>query len=261
MNTIIKTEGIALRVEPFSRTSSVSRWLTPDHGRVTLIAKGAQRPRSALLGQFDLFYTCELVFHTKPVGAVNVLRECTPLQPRLGLRQDWQATACASYFCHLVEHASLPGGDTHRICGLLGSTLDYLESAGAPPLLPVWFELQLVRLLGLAPQLGRCTACGAPFPAGGAPPRMAFAPGRGGVVCGRCAAGMPDPALPLPPDAWALLRAWQIACTPRQAMRLACTPEQKALVTRVLGRFLEYHLETSDVPRECALGLLSELRR
>jgi hypothetical protein len=44
-------------------------------------------------------------------------------------------------------------------------------------------------------------------------------------------------------------------------MRLACTPEQKALVTRVLGRFLEYHLETSDVPRECALGLLSELRR
>ena len=38
---IIKTEGIVLAIRPWSRTSHIVTWLTPDHGCVTTLVKGA----------------------------------------------------------------------------------------------------------------------------------------------------------------------------------------------------------------------------
>ena len=40
---IIKTEGIVLAIRPWSQTSHVVTWLTPDHGPVTTLVKGAVR--------------------------------------------------------------------------------------------------------------------------------------------------------------------------------------------------------------------------
>ena len=79
---IQKTTGIVLRVIPFSRTSHVIQWLTSSHGRMATIAKGAQRPKSLLLGQYDLFYTCEILFYPRERTGLHVLRECAPLAPR-----------------------------------------------------------------------------------------------------------------------------------------------------------------------------------
>lgn len=59
---IIKTTGLVLRLDPFSKTSQVITWLTPDHGRTVTLAKGAKRVKSNLVGQYDCFYTCELLF-------------------------------------------------------------------------------------------------------------------------------------------------------------------------------------------------------
>ena len=60
---IIKTHGIVLSIHPWSQTSHVVTWLTPDHGPVTTLVKGAVRPKSAFLGQYDLNYTCEIVYY------------------------------------------------------------------------------------------------------------------------------------------------------------------------------------------------------
>ena len=62
---IIKTQGIVLTVHPWSRTSHVVTWLTPDHGPVTTLVKGAVRPKSAFLGQYDLFYTCDILYYAR----------------------------------------------------------------------------------------------------------------------------------------------------------------------------------------------------
>ena len=46
---IVKTESLILRVLPYSRTSLMADCLTRDLGRVWLLAKGAQRPKSQFL--------------------------------------------------------------------------------------------------------------------------------------------------------------------------------------------------------------------
>ena len=72
---IIKTQGIVLTVHPWSRTSHIVTWLTPDHGPVTTLVKGAVRPKSAFLGQYDLFYTCDLLYYARATADLHALRE------------------------------------------------------------------------------------------------------------------------------------------------------------------------------------------
>ena len=43
-----KTEAICLDIRPWSRTSHIVRWMTPE-GPVTTVVKGAVRPKSAFL--------------------------------------------------------------------------------------------------------------------------------------------------------------------------------------------------------------------
>ena len=40
-----KTEAVCLDIRPWSRTSHIVRWMTPD-GPVTTVVKGAVRPKS-----------------------------------------------------------------------------------------------------------------------------------------------------------------------------------------------------------------------
>ena len=47
--TIEKTEGIVLRVTPFSTTSHVVVWLTPDRGRLPTAIKGIYLDKMELI--------------------------------------------------------------------------------------------------------------------------------------------------------------------------------------------------------------------
>ena len=72
---ILKDDAIVLRIYPFGNTSRSVVWLTRQHGKIVTLAKGSQRPGSALLGQFDLFYTCEVLFYAREQRQVHILKE------------------------------------------------------------------------------------------------------------------------------------------------------------------------------------------
>ena len=109
---IIKTDGIVLAIHPWSRTSHIVTWLTPDHGCVTTLVKGAVRPKSAFLGQYDLFYTCDLLYYARARGDLHALRETTPRNLREGLRGLWRETAVAGYAAGLVKDLVPANGDS-----------------------------------------------------------------------------------------------------------------------------------------------------
>ena len=91
-----KTEAVCLDIRPWSRTSHIVRWMTPD-GPVTTVVKGAIRPKSAFLGQYDLNYTCEIVYYSRAKGELHALRECSPLSTRDSLRSNYRALVLAEY--------------------------------------------------------------------------------------------------------------------------------------------------------------------
>lgn len=253
---ILKTTALALRFYPFSNTSRIVAWLTPDQGRIATMVKGSQRPRSLFLGQYDLFYTCELLYHRRERGGLHIARECSPLKWREGLRRDWRAAAAASYLCGLVAQAVPPEAPQESLFRLLDSALDHLDSSGAGEPFVFWFELRLLEQLGLSPRLRQCAACGTELAL--SPRRSEFAAARGGLLCGVCADRPGGGIRPrVGGDVLGMLAGWQQARSPQGPLNTKCSVRQIAAIEVLLGGFLEYHLEFQPVGRREALDVLA----
>ena len=256
---ITRTAATVLRVSPYSSTSHIVTWLTRDHGRIGTVVKGACRPRSPFLGQYDLFYTCELLYYEKERNGLHIAKACSPLSIRMELRTDWKAFAYASYVCGVILHISVPGGHQEEVFGLAQTVLDRLCLRGAEPQVLFWFEQRLVALLGLGPKLGMCAACNARFRQG---QKTTFSAARGGLLCGKCACELPQEAVwPVSPDVRAILARWQEADGAHIPAATRCSSRQLLAIRRILGMFLAYHLDLIPQCRLIALEMANAANR
>jgi DNA repair protein RecO (recombination protein O) len=150
---ILKDQGITLRWYPVTDTSRIVIWFTAAHGRVATLVRGSQRPKSWVLGQYDLFYTCEILFYARAKDELHPLRECSPLQRREGFRQDYRACAGASFICDLLSRLTPSREAAPVLYEQATRCLDLLCQQGPSPALLLWFELQALKDLGVAPDL------------------------------------------------------------------------------------------------------------
>ena len=228
---IIKTQGIVFTVHPWSRTSHVVTWLTSDHGPVTTLVKGAVRAKSAFLGQYDLFYRCDLLYYARASGDLHPLREVTPCNLREHLRGDWRATALAGYAADLVRELAPPGDESSAWFAFLDA---FLESApGADPLARlIRLENGLLDLAGLSPDFS------------GLNPAQTWTPFA--LDRGRCGSGT---------------RTVRLAPRTVAALRRPDAPdvsqEEKKDAVRFLGVFLSYHMERPPDIRRALVSLIS----
>ena len=157
----IKTEAICLDIRPWSRTSHVVSWLTP-MGKVATVVKGAVRAKSQFLGQYDLNYTCDILYYARAKGELHALRECVPLEMREELRGDYRKLALAGYMRRLVAELAPMGSDGEAWFRMLSSALGRLVGWSADrmnnePLVGLFleFELDVLRLSGLKPDFSK----------------------------------------------------------------------------------------------------------
>ena len=152
----IKTEAICLDIRPWSRTSHVVSWLTP-MGKVSTVVKGAVRAKSQFLGQYDLNYTCDILYYARAKGELHALRECVPLEMREDLREDYRKLVLAGYMRRLVAELAPMGEDCRAWYEELESRLDSCVSlrsgqeTASPLGILLGFELKVLKLSGLAP--------------------------------------------------------------------------------------------------------------
>ncbi len=230
----VKTKGIVLDIRPWSRTSHVVTWLTPDHGPVTTLVKGAVRPKSAFLGQYDLFYTCELIYYARSRGDLHAIREASALDLRDHLRGDFRATAFASYAAYLVREHCPHGAEAEAWFAFLERQLDAAKSdrAALAGVELIALETEFLALAGLSPDFA-----GADFAA----PCISFA-----IDLGH--AGTGAKTVQLPSDAARLVAAHGKGQSP--------APDAVSAAIRFLGLFLRYHLDLPPDIRRSTLQLL-----
>lgn len=244
--SVCKTEATVLRIHPFSHTSHVVVWLTEDGWRIATPVKGATRPKSPFLGQYDLFYACELLYYARNRDGFHVARECEPLRRRDRLRTNWRAERCASWFAALADLVSDAGTPFPGLYRLLDETLDVLDALpGAPsPALFARFEAKLLAEAGLRPNFDPCPDC----PPDAPPPRAArFHLADGRLLCpvhGPAARDEPlAPVVRLPRAAIDLFAQLEASPSIGAGSDFArCAPPETGALLRFLGLFLHYHL-------------------
>ena len=243
---ILKDNAIALRIHPFGNTSRIVVWLSATHGKLATLAKGSQRDRSPFLGQYDLFYTCELLFYAREHRNLHILKECDPLEIRPSFRVDWRACAAASYVASVLDRVLPVGPAPASLYALLSNTLNQLAFRTPGPAFLPRFELLLLHELGLAPGWDVCARCRTDLREG------VSARGdvtQGAVLCESCAAGQ---GTSLSAAALHAIRQMRDGTPPPSL------PERVFREVRTLmGGLLEHHADLSSQSREIAFQILA----
>ena len=148
------TTGLILRIRPLTETSLIVHWLTPNHGRIATVAKGARRPKSPFHGKLDLFYACDFSFSRSPRSELHTLREAVVRNTHEALRRDLGWIRQAAYAAALIEQTTETDTPLQNIFELFAGLLLCLPQQPPRPRTVFAFELKLLRELGLEPDVG-----------------------------------------------------------------------------------------------------------
>ena len=231
---IVRATAIPLAIYPYSSTSNIVHWLTRHHGKISTLLKGAMRPKSPFLGEFELFSTSELLYFTKRTNTLYTGKECALLQRRPAFRADWRAMQTASYLAALIGRTTPEEAPQPELFELCEELLDLAEMYGRHPQFLIWAELSFCNHHGHLPNLGNCIVCSSEK-------ELRFCASQGGTVCTACARAQKLPTLGIPPDVLAILRSWQQAEHPASVVNTQLTNKQLTALNAVLGTFIRYH--------------------
>lgn len=151
--SIERGSGVILRTRLLTETSLIVHWLTAQHGRIATVAKGARRPKSPFRGKLDLFYEAEISFQRSRRSDLHTLREVQLTGTHPELRHRLENLRQASYATALLELATETNTPIPSLHHLLCELLRCLGSGPAAPQLVLAFELRLLALSGLQPEL------------------------------------------------------------------------------------------------------------
>ena len=225
----IKTEAICLDIRPWSRTSHVVSWLTP-MGKVSTVVKGAVRAKSQFLGQYDLNYTCDIVYYARAKGELHALREAVPVEMREALRGDYRKLALAGYMRRLVAELAPMGEECRAWYDLLAQVLSSLIPH---PSSLVHFELEVLRLAGVAPDFSK-------FDKNAEWSAFSLETGAFGSVEGRC-----------------IRVSREVAEYLANGAKNAKNSQIPLDAARVIGVFYQFHLDCASDVRRTVLGMIS----
>lgn len=245
-----RTPALILKRRDFGEADRLLTVLTPDHGKLTVIAKGARKPTSTRTGHVELFTRADMLIHRgRDFGIVQQVEMTRPFLP---LREDLHLGAYASYAAELLDRFTAEADDeTRALFELADQTLERLCSADDPLLALRYFEMRLLDLVGFRPELTRCVISREPVEA----EDQYFSYAEGGVVrpayAGRGTALVPVTMLTLK-----LMRHLQRS--PYEQVRaLKIVPGLHADLERVMLGYLTFLLER----RLESIDFIQRLRR
>jgi len=235
------TTAILMRRIAFGDYDLVLTFFSIDRGKISLIAKSAQKSKKRFSGILELFSELELVV-TLPKGkGLPVLQEAVLLRPFADIRKSIVKTAYASYWTELVNIWMEEGQPQKGLYGLLTEALHQLNAGGMPEAdASVLFQIRFIALVGLLPNLSECSTCGSvldQIQQG----RINFDLAKGGLVCKKCCPNPDGRAIGLNRGTIKNL-IWMSKGNLEKARRVRLSAQAVGEGLKLMEHFVPYHL-------------------
>ena len=244
-----RTQAIVLSRRDFGEADRLLTLITPAHGKIRAIAKGARKPSAKVSGHVELFARSDCLIHKG--RNLDILTQAELIEPYLGLREDLRRGAYANYAAELLDRFT---ADEEEASGdlftLLHETLARIAEAADPRLAARFFELQLLDLAGFRPELMECVMSREAL----RPEPQWFSHEEGGVVSRSAAPLVSARLVEIDYDSLKLLRHLQRSADAwERAGSLIISPGQHSSAERIMlgyiAHLLERKLESVDFIR------------
>src|ERR1700749_2683869 len=179
----LKTEAIVLRSIRYGEADRILHLYTPNHGRISAIAKGVRRARSRFGARLEPFFPGRAMLH-EGRGDLYTVTSVDTVATHSELRDHAATLDSAARACDAVARLFETTDPHPEVFVLLANELALLSAdpANAHAGNGLAFRLKLLLAAGIVPQLAACAVCGEGEHLSG------FSGAAGGVVCGSCEA-------------------------------------------------------------------------
>ena len=194
---LTKDLAICIRALDYSETSQIVTFFTRAAGKISAIAKGSKRPKSAFDGTIEMLSFGKIVFSDSNKEKLAILTEFEQQPGFTHLRDNLFALNCCLFGTELLSNLT---NDYDPHPELFDSFLQFLENAnerretrdeGRRTLaLLIVFQLTLLKEIGLMPVLNACVNCKNNFSTDW--PQSYFSSSANGLICRDCEASFPD---------------------------------------------------------------------
>jgi DNA repair protein RecO (recombination protein O) len=197
---LTKDTAICIRAVDFSETSQIVTFLARATGKISAVAKGSKRARSAFDGPIEILSFGQIVFSNSTKEKLATLTEFQSASGGPGLTnlpRDLFTLNCGLFAAELVNHLT---NDYDPHPELFDSFLQFLKGANEQEAtgderrdmlgLLIVFQLALLGEVGLRPVLNACTNCKNGYHQ--AWPESYFSSSANGLVCRDCEPSFPD---------------------------------------------------------------------
>lgn len=176
---IHKVEGIIIRTIDYGEGNKILTLFTKEMGKIGVMAKGAKKTKSRLSAVSQLFSHGYFVFYHG--GGLGSLTTGDVIESFRAIHQDIFKTGWAAYLVELLDKLTDEKESQPTLFYLLHNALTLIGENKDPEIVARIFELELLRIVGVKPELNHCVNC-----KNVNNPLIAFSVKEGGLICNPC---------------------------------------------------------------------------
>jgi DNA repair protein RecO (recombination protein O) len=239
---LVKAEGIVIRSMNLGETSKLVTLFTRELGILSLKAKGARSGKSRIGAALEPLTVSRVVYYHRETRELQFLSQADMVEFFPNLPADLETWGYANACAELVYRAPTSAEATAKLYPILLSTLRAMNERTADAGACFWgFQMKLLGVLGVAPNLRRCLHCNTAGPAvetGGSVYQFDIA--RGGFRCDRCPPMGGAPML----SGETLLRLANFQTLPAEKFsHLKISPTVRREIENFFRAYFSFHLE------------------
>jgi DNA repair protein RecO (recombination protein O) len=156
--------GIVVGLQDHREADRIVRLLTPENGRITVLARSARKSNRRFGGALDIGNRIEATLRP-PRGDWWGIDSATLVDGRPHARKDLELIGLLAYSAEVCGTLAREDHPEPKLFGLLDMTLSLINAMShAPsPLFRLGFEAKALTFAGVGPEFTRCVACRGPL--------------------------------------------------------------------------------------------------
>lgn len=181
MGATYRTTGLVLGRTNFGEADRIITLITPDHGKIKVVARGVRRIKSRLGGHLEPFGFVDLMCAVGR-GNLDVVTSArlTTYYPQV--MTDYSRLGLAHMMALLLGGLTSEGQAQPEVYLLAREAYEALATTNQLVLLELYVKLNLLGTIGYRPDMTGCVVCGE----AGADARYRLSPESGGLTCAIC---------------------------------------------------------------------------